>query len=228
MALELLHKARRVLQTDNPLWLTVYSDLMTNLMLFFLMLYAVTRMAPEVRAQIMEGLKNRFDEQSRSPVAERAEHVVQEFKEEQTAKGLEQILRNTEMAAVEVNEQRVKVTLKGSALFPSGRAELTPQLKRELADLSRVFALLPNPILVEGHTDNVPITSVDYTSNWELSVARANSVIEFLTAECGLSASRFIAAGYGEYRPVADNATFEGRSQNRRIEINLLRASDAG
>ena len=101
---------------------------------------------------------------------------------------------------------------------------MSPALRKELRQLGKVLQLLPNPILVEGHTDNVPIrASKKHSSNWALSVARADDVIHFFTEECGLSPSRFVAAVYGEYRPIADNDTLEGRAKNRRIEISLLR-----
>jgi chemotaxis protein MotB len=95
-----------------------------------------------------------------------------------------------------------------------------------LAGVSKVLAAVPNKVIIEGHTDNQPLAGGKYPSNWELSVARAYSVIEYFSKEKGISPERFIAAGYGEYRPVASNETLEGRAQNRRIEIVLLRKSD--
>ena len=91
-----------------------------------------------------------------------------------------------------------------------------------LTEVAKAIRPLPNSVIVEGHTDNVPISAGIYQSNWELSVARAYSVIDFLT-NMGVKPERFIAAGYGEFKPVTDNGTEEGRMQNRRIEINVVR-----
>ena len=81
-------------------------------------------------------------------------------------------------------------------------------------------------MIVDGHTDNVPVVRGRYPSNWELSVARAVSVIEFMT-DRGVSPEKLVAGGYGQYRPIHDNATEEHRALNRRIEITLIRTPKA-
>jgi chemotaxis protein MotB len=128
--------------------------------------------------------------------------------------------------SVEITEKQIKITLTVPVLFKPGDADLTGDAMTALAGVSKVLAAVPNKVIIEGHTDNQPLAGGKYPSNWELSVARAYSVIEYFSKEKGISPERFIAAGYGEYRPVASNETLEGRAQNRRIEIVLLRKSD--
>jgi chemotaxis protein MotB len=92
-----------------------------------------------------------------------------------------------------------------------------------LGSVAEVLNRLPNEILVEGHTDAVPVKSGDYATNWELSSARATAVADMLTDKYAVQNSRIICAAYGQYRPVATNDTPEGRALNRRIEIIVSR-----
>lgn len=220
--LSVLHRLNPVSasEEENPLWLVVLCDMMTNLMLFFLIMYGFTRQPEESRKKMMEAMSNQFkDEKQQTQVEQKAEDVIQKVKEEDVTN----VLKEKDFAQVEVSEQRIRVTLTNPVLFVSGEAQLSEQARRELGELAPVLSQLGNAVLVEGHTDNIPLRNKPYASNWELSVARASAVVDFLTEAGGLPASRFIVAGYGEYRPVAPNESPEGRSRNRRIEINILR-----
>ncbi len=121
---------------------------------------------------------------------------------------------------------RLSVSMVDKILFPSGEAEITPE---GLKVLERVGNVLKNTqdkmIRVEGHTDNVPIhpnLQEKFPTNWELSTARATNVVRFLQDKVGIKGERLQAVGMSQYHPVATNDTKAGRSQNRRIEINLL------
>jgi chemotaxis protein MotB len=107
-------------------------------------------------------------------------------------------------------------------LFDPGSASIRPDGVGVLDGLAGALLALPNPIAVEGHTDDVPISNARFPSNWELSTGRATSVLQHLLGAYGFPADRLTAAGYGEQRPVADNATVEGRDQNRRVDIAVL------
>lgn len=108
-------------------------------------------------------------------------------------------------------------------LFPSGSATLSAPARPVLQQIAEILAPFPNPIRVEGHTDNVPISTAAFPSNWELSAARAANVVRLFQGN-GIEAERLAAIGMGEYRPVADNATAEGRNLNRRVLIVVLAA----
>lgn len=112
----------------------------------------------------------------------------------------------------------VEVEMKSSILFDSGSARLESDAVPVLAELARMFAEFGNPIRVEGFTDNVPIATLAFPSNWELSAARAASVVH-LFSRLGVNPQRMSAVGYGEHRPVADNEDPEGRQRNRRVVI---------
>ncbi len=122
--------------------------------------------------------------------------------------------------SVEMKEGKVYIALSNALLFKSGSAAVDPKGKEALGTLAGVLSKNPDiSILVEGHTDNVPIRSASFKDNWDLSVIRATSVVRLLTEEYQLSPSQVSAAGKGEFAPKSDNDTREGKAINRRIEI---------
>lgn len=123
-------------------------------------------------------------------------------------------------------QDKLSVTLVDKIVFNSGESEVNEQGKGVLKKVANVLQKVQNKqIRIEGHTDNVPIGGAlkeKYPSNWELSTARATAVARYLQDSGGINPQVLIAAGYGEFRPVADNGSLEGRSKNRRIEIALI------
>ncbi len=114
----------------------------------------------------------------------------------------------------------ITVEINASVLFDSGEARLQIPAVRALTAVGQILATTDFPITVEGHTDNAPISTPLFPSNWELSGARAASVVR-LFIDTGVDPRRLTATGYAEQRPVADNATFEGRQRNRRVAITM-------
>lgn len=115
----------------------------------------------------------------------------------------------------------LEVEINTSILFPSGSAELEPAVVPVLKDIAAILHDYPNPLRVEGFTDNVPIQTPIYPSNWELSAARAARVVRLFAAE-GITPARMTAVGHGEYKPVAPNDTEDGRRRNRKVVIVVL------
>ncbi len=126
-----------------------------------------------------------------------------------------------DLVEIQQNQDWVEVTMKSKMLFESGSARLSRQALQALRKVTRIIKPLTNSIHVEGYTDNIPIDTLFFPSNWELSAARAASVVH-LFARFGVNPSRLAAIGYGEYQPIADNTTEEGRSTNRRIALIIL------
>lgn len=125
---------------------------------------------------------------------------------------------------------RLSVSMVDKILFPSGKAEITPEGLKVLERVGKVLKNTHDKIIrVEGHTDNVaihPNLQKEFPTNWELSTARATNIVRFLQENVGIKGERLQAIGMSEYHPVASNKTPAGRSQNRRIEIILLPDSD--
>jgi chemotaxis protein MotB len=113
------------------------------------------------------------------------------------------------------------MSLPEAGSFPAGSDTLSPEVTRAMRRLAERLALIPNQIRVEGHTDDRPIATRAFRSNWELSTARATRVIELLVGE-GISPSRLSAAGYGEFRPLVPNISADARARNRRVDIVVL------
>lgn len=115
----------------------------------------------------------------------------------------------------------IAIEINASLLFASGQATLEPGSIKALKAVGRVLAGVPNDIQVEGFTDNTPINTVAFPSNWELSTARASSVVRVFV-ESGVSPEHLVAVGYGEFRPVDTNSTPDGRARNRHVTVMIL------
>jgi chemotaxis protein MotB len=138
-------------------------------------------------------------------------------------------LQLQDQVKVMMTDQGVRFIIYDPLLFASGRAELEPAAGRPLELVSSVIKKMPPcDVMVEGHTDNIPISTVRYRSNWSLSSARALSVVEHFTERNGLPPERLGATGYGEYRPAAVNDNPAGRAKNRRVEIHVYMKSSLG
>ena len=126
---------------------------------------------------------------------------------------------------IEVKSRGVVISLAEAGFFDSGQAEVKPKSISFLNKIADYLARLPNNIRVEGHTDDVPISTYRYPSNWELSTARATFIVSYLINTHHIDPRRLSAAGYGEFHPVDSNTTPEGRAHNRRVDIVILTAS---
>ena len=126
-----------------------------------------------------------------------------------------------ELVSVKKHDFWIELEMNSELLFASGEAELSGKALPVLKKVSEIVRRMPNTLNVEGHTDNVPINTVAFPSNWELSSARATSVVRELVKD-GIDPSRLSAIGYGEYHPIADNTTEQGRFENRRVVIVLM------
>lgn len=154
---------------------------------------------------------------------------IEELKDElsrlKEAKSLLEEKLKDEIAAKQVRidmaDRGLVITFVAEVLFDSGKAEIKPEGERILDKVARVLREegIENDIGIEGHTDNEPIKYSGWKSNWELSTARATSVLHYFVDNRGLEPERLSATGYGEYRPVASNETPEGRQKNRRVEV---------
>jgi len=123
---------------------------------------------------------------------------------------------------VSSNELWLQIELKDSILFSSGSADTSEQAQKIFDVVASIVKGYANPIQVEGFTDNIPINSPRYPTNWELSTARASAIVKYLAAQ-GVAPERLSAVGYGEYQPTATNDTPEGRAQNRRVTVMIAK-----
>lgn len=130
-------------------------------------------------------------------------------------------LIDDDIISIKRNKFWLEVEIKSSLLFPSGSSALIPESIPVLQKLSAIFADLPNRINIEGFTDNEPIKTYVFPSNWELSAARAAAVVRLFERN-GVESSRMASIGYGEYQPIAENDTEDGRAKNRRVVLVVM------
>ncbi len=128
---------------------------------------------------------------------------------------------NDDLVTVKTNDFWLELEMKSDLLFLSGEAELSQKALPVLRKIAEVLGRMPNMINVEGHTDNIPIDTVEFPSNWDLSAARATSVVRELVKDY-LNPKRLAVVGYGEFHPVADNSTEQGRFKNRRVVLVVM------
>jgi chemotaxis protein MotB len=198
---------------NETIWLTIYADLITNMMLVFLSLYGLTVMGDDALAKAIQSMK--FDE---------IIHPVdkpQSFDE--LAPALRQKFLNQSNVSIAEGAGAIRIELGEDVLFQSGRATAKPQADQILNVVAALLKDIPNTIVIEGHTDAVPLQrGGPFRNNWELSLARAMSVVRILQSK-GIPAAQLAAAAYGENRPAASNDDAMGRRLNRRVEIALFR-----
>ncbi len=193
------------------IWLTIYSDLITNLFLLFLSLYALSFFGPDAIPDAMASMKNRLEYSKKaSPWYEDLAHQLN-------------TVTNPD-APIIAREDRLQMALPDDVLFMPGKGDLRDQDQLILHAIAQALRRVPYTVLIEGHTDNQPLkTGSAYKSNWELSLDRAMAVVRYLVQVEGLSPKRVGVAAFGEYHPKMLNDTPEHRRANRRIEISVLR-----
>ncbi len=163
------------------------------------------------------------DEAVQADDSERLPPQLQQISE-QMANAFSDLMRQ-QLVTLRGNEQWLEVALASSMLFNSGDAALSAKAEPILSKIAVILRDQPNAIRVEGFTDNIPIATSRYPSNWELSAARAVSVVQFLSGE-GVQPVRLMAVGYGEFHPVADNLSDSGRQRNRRVVLMISAGSE--
>lgn len=236
-------RRRGVDEEPKSPWLMTYADMVTLLMVFFVLMFAFSDVDIQRFRSILAAFQSSLgvldggvqvlsdDAQLEGGTQLDLEnlHIVRPELEAQLRfvySDLQSFVsqRNLQEAVqLELTERGVVVRFADRILFDLGQAELKPEALDILEQLVEVLRDVPNPVRIEGHTDNLPINNERFPSNWELSTARATTVIKQLVEEYGLDPDQFSAAGYGEYRPLVPNDTAENRALNRRVDIVLLR-----
>lgn len=237
-------------EPNHERWLVSYADFITLLFAVFVTLYAMSQTDKKKIEEVMASMRDSFGFTAAHSSSAAKPSVIEsgamnliptlpprpapslkrgksrgsdrDFK--LTKASIEAFLLKSgaqDKVSISVNQRGLVVSLKEAGFFDSGSAALKPSAVALLNDVTESLASYSNAIRVEGHTDNVPISSASFPSNWELSTARATSVLKYMTKQ-DFDPNHLAAAGYGEYRPVADNSTDEGRKKNRRVDIVLL------
>ena len=222
---------------NHERWIVSYADMLTLLFALFVVLYAISDTNPEKLTVVRTSLDKAFEvgvltsTDGASPVFEGGGGLAPSF-EELKLNSLKLVADDLSTFAAETgiigkvqvrsSADGVTISLADDLLFGSASADLRPGSQDVLQRLAELLNGLPNEIRVEGHTDNVPVNSGDYDTNWELSSARAMTVLRYLVDEGGVDAQRMSAVAYADTRPIGDNSTPEGRALNRRADIVIV------
>jgi chemotaxis protein MotB len=218
---------------NSERWLLTYSDMITLLLVFFIVLYSMSKSDVAKFKEMASALSRAFN----SPVLQGADTtsvngqggpvggngLMDDFMSIRTdVMSLAQAMGVQNEVRVTVVKEGITISLSGNLLFDSGRADLRSESTKMLDKVAERLKLLSNEVRIEGHTDNIPIDSDQYPTNWELSTSRATAVTRYLAEANQIEPKRLSAQGYGEYRPVADNSTRDGRALNRRVDIVII------
>ncbi len=232
---------------NHERWLVSYADFITLLFAFFVVMYSISSINEDKYKVLSESLVGVFSEPERAikPISigeprsvEVQRSVIEDNLSSSSAESSDPLqniaasmreafgdLIAAEQLSVRGNELWVEIELNSSLLFPSGDAVPNDAAFVLINKVAKILTPYENPVHVEGFTDNLPINTSRFPSNWELSAARAASIVRMLAMD-GVKESRLAAVGYGEFQPVADNATIEGRARNRRVVLVISRNLD--
>ncbi|TFH65413.1 MAG: hypothetical protein E4G91_02595 [Candidatus Zixiibacteriota bacterium] len=239
---------------DTGRWLLTYSDLITLLLAFFVVMYSMSRIDAKKFGKMSEHLQGAFHSEDKGQASAGEFDLGSGVLKIGRLKTVAQHLRSSlgtsnnrismggqgvpmtradsvagksgfsaaEPISMEINERGLVIHVVESALFESGQATLKPEALAVLDRIAREIMNLPNQVRVEGHTDDRPIMTTRFPSNWELSSARATAVVRYLIEKHSFSPEKLSALGFGEYRPLAPNTSDENRAKNRRVDVVIL------
>jgi chemotaxis protein MotB len=222
-----------------PEWLATYGDMMTLLLCFFVLLFASSTIDSQKYKAVVQSLSgslgvldsgttvtlepliNNFPSENPTDAPSESEELS-EMQEE-----IQKILEESKLdgqVRLEINERGLLIRFLENVLFDSGKADLKPQAMEIIDKVSDILKDAPRRILVEGHTDNVPISTFKFPSNWELSTTRAVNVVKYMIDHNGIAAIRLSASGYADQHPISENSSVEGKKNNRRVDMVILRS----
>ncbi|HET7629353.1 MAG TPA: flagellar motor protein MotB [Bacillales bacterium] len=232
---------------DHERWMITYADMITLLLIFFIVLYSMSEVQKVKFNALIESLHDAFaiktmetaetnelgldvprmpsfnqkipeqdksNEEQLDELYMKLQHYIQEHH------------LTTQLTLVDL-PRGVQITFQDKILFDLGKAELKEQALEVLGDVGGLLKTVNNPISIEGHTDDLPIESSEFPSNWELSTARAQSVRRYLQEHIKVDPTRLRIVGYGQYHPKVPNDSDAHRAENRRVNIVILRHSNA-
>lgn len=220
-------------------WLIPYADVLTLLLALFIVMFAVSQVDVEKFKEmgqqfniIFSGGEGIFDRAQNNPTIsfdltsglykykqeEEAMKQIKEYLEEQIEK---EGFNNK--VVVSLSKEGLEITIQDAVLFESGSADVRNNFSSILSFISKTLYTIDNKVKIVGHTDNIPINTAKFRSNWDLSVMRAINVMKYFSENGQISENRFFVQGNGEFSPKVDNSTPENRSINRRVEIFIIR-----
>ncbi|MBU3072179.1 OmpA/MotB family protein [Clostridium estertheticum] len=241
-------KKREEKEPNAERWMLTYLDLITLLMIFFVVLYASSnadttkykQLAKSLNVAISGGGASIIGSDTATSVTNSTVTVVdppetttnaansktaEENNMESIKKNVDTYLKQNGLASsvsTKIDERGLEVSLKTSLLFDVGTAGVKEDSAKKLISIGKILNHVNNYVRIEGHTDSTPMSNNEFKSNWQLSAIRATNVTELLISKAGISPKKISAVAYGENRPVATNTTEVGKAKNRTVDIIIL------
>ncbi len=239
-------KAKAPEKENSERWVLTYADVMNLLLIFFIILFVISQVDTNKFNELSQSLGKAFsfgtssgetlitlpnggtELQSGIPgVSGGSGGKSEEEQMEDVRKEIEQKVEEEQLGDkidVVIEERGIKISIKAQYLFPSGSAQINPEVMSNILSIGDVLkSLSGNMIRVEGHTDTDPIKTSSYPSNWELASARAGNVLRILVEKCGISPEKICAVSYGEFQPLVPNDSEVNKAKNRRVDIVILK-----
>lgn len=196
-------------------WVVSYSDFVTMLLALFMVMYAVSQIDNQRLADLEAKMRKTFNaSQKMSYNNIKSEQELEKILNENISKSNSvKLVKEPRGLVIRINDKM---------LFDEGSADVKKDAEKNLSEIVKILTKIDNPVIIEGHTDSIPIKNRKFPSNWELSTARATNIISYLVKTGKIQPKRLSAVGYGEYMPIADNTSISGRMLNRRVDIIVL------
>jgi len=244
-------KKREEKEPNGERWLLTYSDLITLLMIFFVIMYASSTVNATKYKQLSQSLNAAFsggsgksivgdqagvsalDASGTTPAkttvdektASAATKAIEQNKMEAIKKNVDNYLKKNGLSSsvsTKIDDRGLAVSLNSTLLFDVGKANVLDASTKKIISIGRMLNSVNNYIRIEGHTDDTPISNNEFSSNWQLSAIRATNVTELLISQSGINPKRISAVAYGENRPIANNSSQKGKAKNRTVDIIIL------
>ena len=235
---------------NHERWLLTYSDLITLLMIFFVILYASSNIDTKKYKQISDSFKVGFgggkqivdtsdgttDGIINSGVSTNEDNktkdaaILEQAKLDKAQVEIDKLIADSglkDSITTSTEERGLVISFKDNIFFDSGKADIKSDMKGKLDSIAKILNKIDSYIRIEGHTDNLPIKTKEFNSNWQLSSMRAANVVDYMVT-AGMAPERLSAVGYGEYRPIVENNNKAAMSKNRRVDIVILNSKFNG
>ncbi len=226
-------------EEETASWIVTYADLVTLLLVFFILLFSISSLHVEKFKKAMASIQINLGESEpkiyllklMEPTGTTTdmevsfeESIGKKTRQERLMQDIQEVIKEETIGdniVVKTSGGRISMLIKGKVLFNPGAAEINPGANQIMDKIAALISEYPEyTINIKGYTDNVPISTAKFPSNWELSAIRATTVLQFLVKK-GIDPRRLTATGYGELMPIASNDTEENRAKNRRVEFVL-------
>ena len=229
-----MRKTRKTVESEENVdrWMVSYADFVTLLFCFFTAMYAISNVDTKKLDQFTSSMKTAFNdgvEEKKFTVIDDVQIILPTSIETESniREMLDTIIKESDGSIdVKRDKRGVVIAVADKMFYKSGSSILKEDAINFLDQLVQPIIEYPNPVRIEGHTDNIPINTNEFPSNWELSAARAINVAKYFIDKHNIDPGRLTSIGYAEHKPVTSNDSHDGRAKNRRVEIVLLSESE--